>query len=208
MTDFDKKMMTTTDWGTIRRNIERSREILERGFRPTVGEKKRIFKERANALARPFEKKDQSERYLEVVAFLLAHERYALEKAYIREVFPLKKLTPLPCTPAFVVGIINIRGEILSVVDLKKFFELPEKGITDLNKVVIIHADEMEFGILVDAIIGVTSIPFSKLQPSLPTLTGIREEYLRGVTGERLVILDAGKLLRDRNIIVHEVMEG
>jgi purine-binding chemotaxis protein CheW len=99
---------------------------------------------------------------------------------------------------------INVRGRILSVIDVKRFFDLPEKGLTDLNKVVILHLDGVEFGILADVIIGVRQIPLSDIQTSLPTLVGIREEYLKGVTRERLVILDAEKLLRDKRLIVQE----
>jgi purine-binding chemotaxis protein CheW len=99
---------------------------------------------------------------------------------------------------------INVRGQILSVIDIKRFFDLPEKGLTDLNKVIILHNDVMEFGILADVIVGVRQIPLRDIQTSLPTLVGIREEYLKGVTRERLVILDAEKLLRDKRLIIQE----
>jgi len=122
----------------------------------------------------------------------------------VREVYPLKELTPLPCTPPFVAGIVNVRGQVISVIDIKKFFDLPERGLTDLNKVIILSDGVMEFGILADAVVDVRNIPLEKIQSGLPTLTGIREDYLRGVTAERLVILDAEKLLTDGNIVVHE----
>jgi purine-binding chemotaxis protein CheW len=81
---------------------------------------------------------------------------------------------------------------------------MPEKGIGELNNVLIIRDDKMEFGILADSIVGVRKIAVERIQPSLPTLGGIRGEFLRGVTGEPLAVLDASKLLADRNIIVHE----
>jgi len=62
----------------------------------------------------------------------------------------------------------------------------------------------MVFGILADAILGVRRISLAEIQPSLPTLTGIREKYLKGITPERTVILDAGKLLADEEIVVQE----
>jgi len=70
-------------------------------------------------------------------------------------------------------------GQILSVIDIKKFFGLPEKGLTDLNKVIVVRTQQMELGILADAVLGVRAIGLSDLQNSLPTLTGIRAEYLR-----------------------------
>jgi purine-binding chemotaxis protein CheW len=133
---------------------------------------------------------------------------YGVESLYVREVYPLKELTPLPCTPPFVLGIINVRGQILSVVDLRQFFDLPAQRLTDLNKVIVLHDGTMAFGILADAILGVRVIPPDGVQPSLPTLTGIRAAYLKGVTGERLVILDAAKLLTDKALIVFEEVEG
>lgn len=196
------------NWRDIARRMAAVRAAIERGSTPPPEETQRILKARAQALAlEPVQAEAANER-LEVVEFLLAYERYAVESRYIREVYPLENLTPLPCTPAFVLGIVNLRGEILSVIDIKKFFDLPEQGLTDLNKLVVLCSGNMLFGILADAIIGVRRIPIAGIQPSLPTLTGIREAYLRGVTPDRTVILDAEKLLSDANIIVQEQVDG
>ena len=170
-------------------------------------DKKRILKARARGLAKETKDEAAAEEQIQIIEFSLAHERYAVESRYVREVYPLKDLTAVPCAPPFVSGIINVRGQILSVIDIKKFFELPEKGLTDLNKVIIIHNDAMEFGILADVILGIRTIPLGDIQPSLPTLRGIREQYLKGVTPERMVLLDAEKLLADKNIVVHEEVE-
>lgn len=162
-----------------------------------------ILRQRARLLAEPPEHEAEAAS-IEVVTLLLAYETYAIETAYVREVYPLKDLTPLPCTPSFVAGIVNVRGQVMSVIDLKKLFELPEKGLTDLNKVVIISDGGMEFGILADAILDVRNIPLHEIQPGLPTLTGVREDYLKGITAERLVVLDAAKLLHNKDIVIHE----
>lgn len=195
------------DWSEIHRRIEIAQAGLEQGVTRSVEEKNAILKTRAKALAREAEEKTAVEEYLEVVEFVLGYETYGIESSYVREVYPLKELTPLPGTPPFVLGIINVRGRILSVIDIKKFFDLPDKGLTDLNKVIILRSDSMEFGILADTILGVRAVSLNALQPSLPTLTGIREEYLKGVTGERLVVLDAQKLLSDEKVIVNEQVD-
>ena len=173
-----------------------------------ITSKKEILQTRARELAREPERGDVAVEHLEVIEFVLAHETYAIEAMYIRDVHTLRELTPVPCTPPFVLGLINVRGRILTVIDIKQFFELPQKGLTDLSKVLVIHTDEMDVGIVADAVKGVLSIPLKDIQPSLPTLTGIRAEYLRGVTKERLVILDARKLLSDPKIMVDEEVEG
>jgi len=168
---------------------------------------RKVLKDRAIKLAREAAEENAAEETMEVVEFLLAHERYGIESRYVREIYPLKELTPVPCTPSFVLGIINVRGQILSVIDVKKFFDLPEKGLTNRNKVIILQNDGMEFGILADVIAGTKSLRLTELQSDLPTLTGIRAEYLKGLTDERVVILDAEKLLSAENIIVHEEVQ-
>jgi purine-binding chemotaxis protein CheW len=195
------------DWSTVHRRLEASRMALERGVTPAPEERKNILRARAQALAREPQEAEAARDEIDVVEFLLAYETYGVESLYVREVYPLKEFTPLPCTPPFVLGIINIHGQILSVIDLKKFFDLPEKGLTDLNKVIVVHDENMAFGLLADAILGVRAIPLGDMQASLPTLTGIREAYLKGVTGERLVILDASKLLSDQKLIILEEVE-
>jgi purine-binding chemotaxis protein CheW len=167
-----------------------------------------ILRARARALAHAPEPMPAAATLLDVLEFRLAQERYALETRYVGEVCPLKDLTPLPCTPAFVLGIVNVRGRIVPVLDVKKFFDLPEHGFTDLHRVILLEGDGMELGLLADAIAGVASIAVDTLQPSLPTLTGIRSEYLKGVTAERLVVLDVGRILADPKITVHEEVEN
>ncbi len=192
------------DWAEIRRRIDALRTGIEQGFAPSPEAERRILKVRARELAREPERGVTAQEMIEVIEFDLASERYAFPLAQVREVSLLHDLTPVPCTPAFVLGIINLRGEIRTVIDLKKFFDLPGTGITDLNKIILIQCDDMQLGILTDAIQGVRRIPLSGLQPALPTLTDIRADYLRGITSDRLVVLDAAKILSDPRILVED----
>jgi purine-binding chemotaxis protein CheW len=174
----------------------------------TPDQKKNILKTRARLLAQEPEQVVETEAALEVVEFRLAQERYGIESSYIREVYPLKEITPVPCTPSFVVGIINLRGQILSVIDLKKFFNLPDQEVAS-QKVIVAHTPEMELGILVDMVLGVRNVPASQIQPSLFTSSsGIAETYLRGVTSERLIILEAARILADPRLIIYETVEA
>lgn len=163
-----------------------------------------ILKNRARALAKEIEKFDANLQFLEIIEFRLAWETYAVESKYIREIYPLKDFTPIPGTPAFVLGLANVRGQILSVIDLKKFFNLPEKGLGELNKIIVVRNELMEFGILADAITGARKIRPEDIQESPPTVSGIGAEYLKGVTKERMVVLDMEKILNDTKIIVNQ----
>lgn len=170
-------------------------------------EAERILRARAQALAR-VPPPPAADTILELLEFGLASERYAIERRYVQEVHPLRELTPLPCTPPFIAGIVNVRGRIVPVLDLKKFFELPERGLTDLHRSIIVRGHDLEIGLLADVVIGISGVPANSLQPSLPTLTGIRADYLKGVTDGRLVVLAVERILGDPKIIVHEEVEG
>lgn len=170
----------------------------------TEEEKKRILKTRAKELARLEETKATNIAQVEVVEFLLAHENYAVESKYVQEVSPLKELTSLPGTPPFILGLINFRGLILTVIDLRSLFNLPQRSLAKQNKVIIIQTSEIKAGILADGIQGIRSVRIDELQPPLPTMTGIRGEFIKGVTSEQLVVLDMEKVLSDQRILVNE----
>jgi purine-binding chemotaxis protein CheW len=199
---MDRPQMAV-DWEAVHRRLEAAGTAVERQLLLSEQDKKALLKVRAKSLAAP-PPSEGAEEYLEIIEFQLASETYGIELRRAGEVSLLKELTPVPCTPAFVLGIINLHGRVLSVVDLKRFFDLPNNALTDLNRVIVIRKDGMEVGILADNIHGVRRIPLRELQPSLPTLTGVRAEYLKGITGERLIVLDADKLLSDPKIVVQE----
>lgn len=82
---------------------------------------------------------------------------------------------------------------------------MPEKGLSNQHQLIVVRSGEMELGILANEVLGVTSIELEELQPPLPTMTGIRAEYLRGLTAERLAVLEIEKILADRRIVVEKV---
>lgn len=162
-----------------------------------------ILRARARALAAEPRAETEGPTF-EIIEFGLGDERYAIEMSAAAEIYPLEQLTPVPCTPAFVAGIVNVRGRMVAVVDIKKFFELPEKGLTDLHRVIILRRKDIELGLLADFVVGVRTIASSALQPALVTLTGIRRDFLKGITADRLVVLDVERLLDDPKLIVND----
>ena len=147
------------DWAELHRRLDASHAALQRRLTPSTEEKQKLLRTRARLLAVGGKAEATAPHLvLEVVEFVLGAEHYGIESLHIREIHPLSEFTPLPCTPAFVLGLVNVRGQILSIIDIKKLFDLPDQGLTDLNKVIIVHADHMELGILADAIVGLRSI--------------------------------------------------
>jgi purine-binding chemotaxis protein CheW len=140
---------------------------------------------------------------LDLMEFLLAHERYAVELRFIREVCPLKELTPLPCAPPYVLGIMNLRGQILPVIDFRRYVGLPVQGITELNRIVILKSEDREFGILADEIAGTRTMPRRQMQQP-PFLAGILSHFITGIASDGCIILDGEKVLADPKIVVEE----
>jgi purine-binding chemotaxis protein CheW len=163
-----------------------------------------ILKTRAAQLARESTQSALPQEHLEIVAFMLGSERYGIEACNVREVSPLRELTVLPGAPPFVLGIVKVRGQILSVIDVRRLFDLPQRGVGDRDRVIVLQRGELVFGILANLILGVLQIPAEGLKASLPALPGLHGEYLKGVTSDRLAILDAARLLSDESIIVRE----
>lgn len=163
----------------------------------------KILKARAITVAKETVVTGATSEVTGVISFTLATETYGIESLFVREVWPLKDFTPLPGIPSYILGIINVRSQIIAVLDLKKFFNLPEKGLGELNKVIILSNGQMEFGILADDINGSLSVELKDIQAVPPTVTGIGEDYLKGVTGKGLIILNAERLLSDKSIIIN-----
>jgi purine-binding chemotaxis protein CheW len=193
----------TFDWEAIHRRLALTAEAISGGLSHDPEQVRRILETRAREAARPSVTPDDAER-LEVLAFSLASESYCVETCHVREVCPLKDLTSVPCTPDFVAGVMNLRGRIVAVVDLRRFFELPARGLTELNRVIVLTGGSNELGLLADSIDGVRFVPVSDLQEGLPTLTGIRDRFLKGITGQMLAVLDGARLLADAGLKVNE----
>lgn len=159
-----------------------------------------VLKARASILAREISDKRDEAELIDVIEFMIADEFYGIELKFAREIYPFKKITPLPATPAFISGIVNVRGEIVSVVDIKKFFGLPDTETHSKPHLIILEDGNMTFGLLAERIIGMDRIDKTSLQAALPTMTGIREDYLMGVARGRMALLDGGRLLADKKM--------
>jgi purine-binding chemotaxis protein CheW len=193
---------TGIDWDAVHQRLDATNAALSLGVSPSEEKRRSTLKERARALSRESGTAGPAGEIMDLLEFRLSSERYAVECAFVREVLPLKELTPLPGTPSFVVGIANLRGQIVSILDFRSFFGIPAIGLGDLNKFIVVRNDWMEFGILADEVLGVRAIPRAAVQPPIPTLTGIGAEYLIGITDSGMVVLDAEAILGDERIVV------
>jgi purine-binding chemotaxis protein CheW len=158
--------------------------------------------ERARALAKSSDV--ETSEGMPLVVFSLANETYGIATDYVRDVQPLRQVTPVPCTPSFVVGVINIRGSIYSVIDIRSFFGVSQQEITAATKVIVVDTAELQVGILADDVSGAMSVPRDEINPPLAAQATIKEEYIEGVTNDMLIILNLEALMQDERIVIHE----
>lgn len=169
----------------------------------TVNEFDSILHARAVALAQR-EELPASVPTIDLLEFRLARDRYAVETQHVSELLPLGDLTPVPCTPNFIAGVVNVRGRITAVIDVQKFFGMPTRGLTDLHHVILVRRGEMELGVLADSIVGARADAREDLQPALPVSAGVPVEYVIGMTPDRVLVLDLARMLADPRMIVNE----
>jgi purine-binding chemotaxis protein CheW len=126
------------DWDLIKRRLASVGAALESGFSPGAAQRTAILQARARALAVDHAVPDPGPE-IDVLEFLISGDGYALEMRYVQEVHALNGLAPLPCTPAFVRGIVNLHGRILSVIDLLPLFGLPQKPLSATDKLIVLR---------------------------------------------------------------------
>jgi len=192
------------DWQEVHARLEQERRAVEATERLSLEEASRILKERARALARPVEEAVTQAEGLELLVFSVGAERYGIETDHVVEVIPLRELTPVPCTPASILGVVNHRGRILPVLDLRRLFDLGDQGVAEGSRVVAVEARGMTFGIFAGAVTGTVRVGVEEVAPSPATPAADRQGLIRGVTGEMVAVLDLDALSRDPRITVNE----
>ncbi|MBC7818113.1 MAG: purine-binding chemotaxis protein CheW [Planctomycetaceae bacterium] len=136
------------DWPSVRERLNKATAATESALRVSPERAREIMDARARALARVQQAELDVGEVLEVATFALADERYAIETRFVSEVIRLADCTRVPGTPDFLLGVMNLRGEILSVIDLRKFLDLPARELSDQSRVVVLGGERPEFGVL------------------------------------------------------------
>lgn len=129
--------------------------------------------------------------FLQVVSFILHREEYAVEITKVKEIILLEGVTKVPQMPDFIEGIINLRGTVIPVIDLRKRFGLPCPEPDDHTRIVVTRMEDRIVGLIVDSVSQVMKIPQANIQPPPDTIAGLAGEYLTGVgkVDDRLIIL-------------------
>jgi len=191
------------DWADVRERLARAQAATTTALERSPEHIRALMDQRARALARPPAQSEETDA-LAIITFALGSERYAIETEYVREVVRLADFSAVPGAPDFILGVTNLRGEVLCLVDLRTFFDVPSKGLTDLSRIVVVGIETAEFGILVDEAFEMTTLRPNDIVPPPESVAGVGREYLLGVTREALIVLDGAALLRDPRLFVNQ----
>lgn len=134
---------------------------------------------------------DISHDEMQVVIFQLNDQTYGIDITAVMEIIRMEEITKLPRTPEFIEGIINLRGTVIAVLDLRKRFGLPTQEVTSDSRIIIVQVADVTFGMIVDAVQEVLRVPTSTIEPAPPMVGGVDAAYLQGIAllEERLIIL-------------------
>jgi purine-binding chemotaxis protein CheW len=134
----------------------------------------------------------------QLVVFSLGREEFAVDVNQVREIIRMEEITRMPKSPPFVEGIINLRGQIIAVIDLAKRLNLPSTERTDAHRIVVVETEDLKVGMIVDSVSEVTSVAEEEIEPP-PTLASDATTpfILGGVKRDKrlIILLDLSKLL-------------
>ncbi len=134
----------------------------------------------------------------QLVVFDLAAEFYGVDIGDVREIIRMQSITRVPGAPQFVEGVINLRGRVVPVVDLRKRLDLEANEQTKESRVVVVDSAGRDVGVIVDAVTEVLRIPLSAVEPPSSMITNADSDYLRGIArleDKLIILLDLSKVL-------------
>ena len=160
----------------------------------------------ANAPARRHRKSLAAHKHFEdrgelFVLFLLAGERYGAGIDCVQEILKPRNITPIPHTPDYLAGIINLRGRIVPVVDLRRKLGMPRMPIRRNTRIMIVINQGVTLGAIVDEVIAVRSIPDKRIEPAPPIISGAVDAAISGLaklSGDVITLLNLEQVLKQQ----------
>ena len=128
---------------------------------------------------------------VQLVSFMLDDVEYGVDILSVHEILRFPEMTRLPNTPPFIKGVINLRGNVIPVVDMRIRFGFPEGDVTDMTRIIVVETGGKQVGILVDNVYQVVRLPVASIDPPSDLITGISEDFISGIgrLRDRLIVL-------------------
>ena len=146
------------------------------------------------------QQQNQKDQEIQWVTFRLDNEVYGIEVMQVQEVLRVTEITPVPGAPDYILGIINLRGNVVTVLDTRKRFGLPPKEIEDASRIVIIESADQVVGMLVDSVAEVVYLRYSEIESSPNVGNEESSRFIQGVHSRNdslLILVDVNKLLTE-----------
>jgi purine-binding chemotaxis protein CheW len=202
-------MQNSTDkqnkWQKVYQDLEMTQATINKVKADDLEHKEKILRERSKRIGLLIEEEKSQQEGFDCVQFCLANQQYIVDLSFVGEVQVLKNITALPCVPAFILGITNLRGKIITVLDIRSLLDLPNIQTEVLQKLLIIQRNDIHFGIAVEEVSNVKNISHHSLQSELPTSLGNGQKFIQAITKEGLILLDIAKICEDESIVINDV---
>lgn len=193
----------TRDWTAIRERLAQAAVMMGDEPNPTPEQAGAVLEERARALARVPARTPTASEVLDVVTFRLADQDHAIELRHVRKIVPLIEMTPVPGAPDLFAGVINLRGEILAVIDLGRLQAAAASRRTNDTHVLVLGGERNELGLLADAVGEAMALRTDDVLEWQGD-SGIDRPWLRGLTKSGLIVLDGAVLLQDDRLFIDQ----
>lgn len=135
---------------------------------------------------------------LQLVSFKLQDEEFGVDILSVQEIIRMQPITAVPNAPVFVEGVINLRGRVIPIIDLRKRFGLKHKGHDKATRIVVVMIEQITVGLVVDEVSEVLRLSADTVEPPPPIVAGIESDYIKGVgklEDRLLILLDINKIL-------------
>lgn len=163
----------------------------------------RILAQRAQALAQTLEDKPVGE-HIDLVVLNLGAERYGIDVHYVQQIRPLGRLTPVPGAPPVWAGVVNLRGHLYPILNLRRYLGQQVEGASESDSVVLVAAAGLTVGLLAEGMCEVRRVSRTEIAPSLADAAGMRHAIMLGVTADWITLLDIAALLADPQLAVQD----
>ena len=140
---------------------------------------------------------------LQLVTFSIGSEEFGVDILKVIEIIRTMEITKVPKAPAFVEGVINLRGLVIPIIDLRRRFGLAEKAGDSDTRIIVIEINGMSVGFVVDSVSEVLRIPANTVEPAPAVVSGLDSDYISGVgklEDRLLILLDLDKLLSSEDM--------
>lgn len=146
---------------------------------------------------------ETSDSLVQLVGFCLGQEEFGIDIRKVQEINRMVEITSVPRTPEFVMGVINLRGKVIPVINLRSRFGLPPKDRDKNTRIIVVEVQNRVMGILVDSVSEVLRIPASTIVPPPDIVAGVDTDYIRGVgklKDRLLILLDMDKIISQEEV--------